>query len=152
MGLFGFGDKNAPPLSQPGPTGPTLESVRALLEEIGKFRLQLKSAEIKVFVTQIAWNSERFLDGNSSNGTPSEVQIIKLTNILDTAFQVIKAFAQHEQAPLSDPENQDRLARETAAIRQFAASVTQNVATQGFAASMNADVNTELLQRLTITS
>lgn len=105
-----------------------------------------------MLVTQIAWNSERFLNDGSSNGTPSEAQIIKLTSTLDTALQVIKAFAQHEQAPLSDLENQDRLAREIAALRQFAASLTKNVATQGFAASMNADVNTELLQRLTITS
>lgn len=152
MGLFGFGEKDAPQPLQPVPTGPTLESVRALLEEIGRFRLQLKSAEMKVLVTQVAWNGERFLEGKSSDGNPSEAQIIKATDTLETALQVVKAFAQHEQAPLADPENQDRLAREIAAVQQFAASLTETVATPGFAASMNADVNTELLQRLTLNS
>lgn len=105
---------------------------------------------MKVLVTQIAWHGERFLEGKSTDGTPSEAQIIKATSILDTAFQVIKAFAQHEQASLFDSDNQDRLAREIAAVRQFAVSLAESTSAAGFAASMNADVNTELLKRLTL--
>lgn len=150
MGIFGFGEKDTPPPVQLAPTGPTLDTVRALLDEIGKFRLQLKSAEMKVLATQIAWDGERFLEGKSANGNPSEAQIIKADSILDTAFQVIQAFAHHEKASSLDPEHQDRLAGEIAAVRQFAASLSETVATPGFAASMNADVNTELLKRLTL--
>ena len=107
---------------------------------------------MKVLLTQIAWNGEHFLEGKSSNGTPSEAQIIKATSILDTALQVAQAFAQHEQAPSGDTDNQDRLAREITAMRQFVTSLTETAATPGFAASMNADVNIELLQRLTLTN
>jgi len=104
---------------------------------------------MKVLVTQIAWNGQVFYEGNSTNGTPSEAQLIKMASTLDTALQVIKAFAQHERASLFDQENQDRLAREIAAVHQLAASLTGGPASSGFSASMNADVNIELLQRLT---
>ena len=146
--MFGNGDKHAP-LLQSGSPDPTLNSIRAQLEEIGRFRLQLKDAEMKVLVTQIAWNGERFLERQSTTGTPSAAQLIKATHTLDTAFQVIRAFAQHERAPLLDQENQDRLAHEKEAVQQFATSLTEVTVSAGFAASMNADVNTELLQRLT---
>lgn len=150
MGWFGSGDKQPLPPAQPVVNGPTLESFRAQLEAVGQFRLKVRRPEMKAFVTQIAWNGERHLLRQSIDGKPSGAQLVKASSALDTALQVIRAYAQHEQqVSLFDHEGHARLAKELTAIKQYADSLTVTSSSTGFAASMNADVNTELLQRLT---
>jgi hypothetical protein len=105
---------------------------------------------MKALLTQIAWNGERHLMRQSADDTPSGAQLVKATSSLDTALQVIKAYAHHEQqTSLLDEEGHARLTKELAAIKQYAASLVGTTSSTGFTASMNADVNTELLQRLT---
>lgn len=149
MGLFG-NRQSATSSAPPAPSGPTIESVRVLLDEIGGFRLQVKRPEMKVLLTQIAWNGEPYLMRRSPSGSPSEAQLIRFSSGLRTTLDVVRTFAQHEQhVQYGDQETADRLAKELDAVKQYAMSLVAATGTGGFAAGFNADVNTSLLQRLT---
>lgn len=144
-----FGNDTSSPQTQSAPAEPSLDSVRALLDEIGQLRLQVKSPEMKVLLTTIAWNGEPCLMKQSGSETPSGAQLIRMSSGLEVALNVAKAYIQHEElvSPF-DNEGGARLARELAAVKQFASSLTQVTSSAGFAAAMNADVTTTLLERL----
>jgi hypothetical protein len=144
VGLFG----KDPPKLLPQPSGPdyTIETVREHLETIGTFRLQVQNADMKVCLTLIAWNGEKYLMQQSTGSTPSGAATVTLCKQLETVARVMAEFQRIEESSRDYPNADVLLAQGLKGVRDFAFKLANSATTQGGSANLTGyTVDTQIL-------
>ncbi len=67
-----FDRKHPGPAPPPAPTATkySVANIEQLLDEIGRMRLRVKRAQMKLLVSRVAWETQKYLDRNFTSGPP----------------------------------------------------------------------------------
>lgn len=99
MSLF---DRNKPPPT-PAAAGPankyTVDNIQVLLDAIGLMRLEVNSARMKVLVSAVAWETQRYLDRNFTQGPPPGRIVAELQEQLTMVKNVITTYIAIQNDP-----------------------------------------------------
>jgi hypothetical protein len=96
MGLFDRkGPGPTPPPAAPNANKYSVQNVQTLLNEIGLLRLGVNDAQMKLFVTSVAWNTMKYINRKSNGGQPSgglvaevQEQLGMLKNVVNTYIDI----------------------------------------------------------------
>lgn len=98
MNLF---DRNKPPVPPPAATANkyTVGNVENLLDEIGLMRLRVKGARMKLLVSAVAWETQKYLDRNFTPGPPPGRVVAELQEQLTMVKNVVTTYIAIQNDP-----------------------------------------------------
>jgi hypothetical protein len=130
-------DKRPP---APPPTSSTankysVDNIHQLLDEIGLMRLRVKGAQMKLLVSAVAWETQKYLDRNFTPGSPPgrivaelQEQLAMVKNVVTTYVQLQAAGdgqgARVSQATSAVPGGTELLKNGRESLRRYIAGVT----------------------------
>jgi hypothetical protein len=95
-------DRNKPPQA-PAVAGPankyTVENIQVLLDVIGLMRLEVNSARMKVLVSAVAWETQKYLDRNFTQGPPPGRIVAELQEQLTMVKNVVTTYIEIQNNP-----------------------------------------------------
>lgn len=99
MGLF---DRNGKPPAPPPVASAnkyTVGNVQELLDAIGLMRLRVKGARMKLLVSQVAWETQKYLDRNFTPGPPPGRVVAELQEQLTMIKNVVTTYMAIQNDP-----------------------------------------------------
>lgn len=99
MGLF---DRNGKPPTPPVTASAnkyTVVNVQELLDEIGLMRLRVRSARMKLLVSQVSWETQKYLDRNFTPGPPPGRVVAELQEQLTMVKNVVTTYIAIQDDP-----------------------------------------------------
>lgn len=123
----------------------SLEKVRALLDQVGLYRLRVIDPRLKVLLTLIAQRGEGRLMRNSVNGQLSDSDVMTFQDLLESLVRVLEKYVEIQNDPSQGQDVEELLASGLNAAEGFATQVLKSDAPGGQTSMTTFRVDTQIL-------